>query len=196
MDPLLLVLSCTSFYVELRYFNILKYLFKLIQFILKLLLFFESYAVIYTGFYVWAGVGRMMRMHSYTMCFRNVVLCGGVGIVWVYVVGATVCTCVILDQNGVFLIFGPRWPRVAWLFGFWWLVLLDVLWWTRWSCSYLFFYIGMSLHVGVVFMVLLPGFLLTCSLVASTDVLYLIVFFGLSHSKNAEWNILSCIWFT
>jgi hypothetical protein len=43
MDTLLLVLSHTSFYVELQCLNILKYLFKLVKFILKLLLFCKSY---------------------------------------------------------------------------------------------------------------------------------------------------------
>jgi hypothetical protein len=34
--------------------------------------------------------------------------------------------------------------------------LLDILWWTC-SCSYLF-YVGMLLHIGVLFMVLFPDF--------------------------------------
>jgi hypothetical protein len=47
MDPLLLVLSFTSFYVELQCLNILKYLFKLINCILKLLLFSKSCSIIH-----------------------------------------------------------------------------------------------------------------------------------------------------
>jgi hypothetical protein len=39
------------------------------------------------------------------------------------------------------------------------LTLLDLLRWTRWSCSCLLFYIDMLLHIRVLFMVLFPGFL-------------------------------------
>jgi hypothetical protein len=39
-------------------------------------------------------------------------------------------------------------------------------------CGYfLLFYTAMLLHIGVLFMVLFPGFLMWCSFVASTDVL-------------------------
>jgi hypothetical protein len=41
---------------------------------------------------------------------------------------------------------------------FWWSVLLDFLWWTHWLRSYLFFYVGMLLHIGVLFMVLFSSF--------------------------------------
>jgi hypothetical protein len=37
-------------------------------------------------------------------------------------------------------------------------VLLDILWWTHWSCSYLLSYIGMLSRIGILFMVLLPSF--------------------------------------
>jgi hypothetical protein len=49
MNPLLLVLSGTSFYIGLQYLNILKYLSKLIKLVLKLL-FSKHYPVVCIGF--------------------------------------------------------------------------------------------------------------------------------------------------
>jgi hypothetical protein len=79
MEPLLLVLACTSFYVELQYLNILKYLFKLIKFILKLL-FYINYPIVYRRYLCvrWSKeTGAYMQRMKY---LRNVVLYGDVGI--------------------------------------------------------------------------------------------------------------------
>jgi hypothetical protein len=63
MDPLLIVLSYTNFYVELQYLNILKYSFNLIRFILKLLLFFKRYPIICRFFYGWDVVGALVHIY-------------------------------------------------------------------------------------------------------------------------------------
>jgi hypothetical protein len=46
VDPLLLALSCVRFYIDLQYLGTLKYVYKLIKFILKLLVFSEGYLII------------------------------------------------------------------------------------------------------------------------------------------------------
>jgi hypothetical protein len=60
MDPLLLVLSCTSCYIGFHHLNILKYLSRLIKPILKIVL-----LRVYIGcFYGWNGFGRMVRIYE------------------------------------------------------------------------------------------------------------------------------------
>jgi hypothetical protein len=96
--------------------------------------------------------------------------------IYILCVGANGCMCIVLGENWelqFFLIICYnveyyRWPCAYCL----WSVLLDFLWWTCWSCSYLFSYVGVLLHIGVLFMVLFSGFLLKCSFVASTYVVF------------------------
>jgi hypothetical protein len=64
---LLLVLSYTSFYVELQYLTILKYLFKWIKFILKLCYSLET-ILFYAGFsYEWDGIGAWCVYTAYDL---------------------------------------------------------------------------------------------------------------------------------
>jgi hypothetical protein len=41
----------------------------------------------------------------------------GTWVLYECIVGATGCTCVVLGENGVYLIFGPRWPCAVLFFG-------------------------------------------------------------------------------
>jgi hypothetical protein len=63
--------------VELQYLNIIKYLFKLIQFILKLVLLSKRYPIIYT-ISLWVGWGRENGVYilyiPHMMCLRNFII--------------------------------------------------------------------------------------------------------------------------
>jgi hypothetical protein len=79
MDPLLLVLSCRSFYIELQYLNILKYLFKIIKFILRLLLFSKSYPIVCRVFMGVMGQGEWC-VFLHMICLLNFAFYGDVGV--------------------------------------------------------------------------------------------------------------------
>jgi hypothetical protein len=98
-DPLLLVLSCTSFYIGLHYSNVVKFLSKLIKLILKI---FSKKLSSYTyiGF-LWE------EWSSGNGVFSSFVLYWDVDVVRVCFVGANGCMCVVLGENGVFRFFLP-----------------------------------------------------------------------------------------
>jgi hypothetical protein len=131
----------------------------------------------YIQVFLWVGCGRENSAYMlHMMCLRNV-LYGHVGVTCVCVVGANDSVCAVSGENGVFLIFGPRWFRAI-------LFLFVVRAFRRSvedsSCSSLLFCIGAFLRFGVLFMKLFLGFLLKCSFVAYIDVvLYPVVLLGM-----------------
>jgi hypothetical protein len=124
------------------------------------------------------GFTRYTAVFSYCIydVFRNFVLYGDVGVLRMCLVGANGCVCVVLGENGILQIFDPLvycWilckyalsVSMVWCCPAFVVVLLDFLWWTHQSCSRLLFYIGKLLRIGVLFTVLIPGFLFMRSLV-------------------------------
>jgi hypothetical protein len=99
MDPLLIVLSCRSFYIGLMYWNTCL---KLAKIIYSYCYFSKNYPIICMGV-LWVEWSRGNGVYIYKMCFWTSVLYADMGVTQVFAVGANGRMCFFWVKWGILI---------------------------------------------------------------------------------------------